>query len=80
MRLNSSYFYTLRENPNDEESVSGQLLIRGGYIKKSYVGLLEPFGKSMGENKARQLLDTLETFALDAGMNSSKTGTTPKYI
>ena len=27
----------------------------------------------MGENKARQLLDTLETFVLDAGMNSGKT-------
>ena len=39
MRLNSSYFYTLRENPNDEESVSGQLLIRGGYIKKSSSGI-----------------------------------------
>lgn len=47
--------------------------MQGGYIKKNYVGLLEPFGKSMGENKARQLLDTLETFVLDAGMNSSKT-------
>ncbi len=39
MKLNSSYFYTLRENPNDEESVSGQLLIRGGYIKKSSSGI-----------------------------------------
>lgn len=34
--------------------------------------LLEPF-KEAGENKGRQLLDTLETFVLDAGMNSSKT-------
>ena len=39
MRLNNSYFYTLRENPNDEESTSGQLLIRGGYIKKSSSGI-----------------------------------------
>ena len=39
MKLKNSYFYTLRENPNDEESVSGQLLIRGGYIKKSSSGI-----------------------------------------
>ncbi len=47
--------------------------VQGGYIKKNYVELLEPFNKEMGENKARQLLDTLETFVLDAGMNSGKT-------
>lgn len=39
MKLNNSYFYTLRENPNDEESTSGILLIRGGYIKKSSSGI-----------------------------------------
>ena len=39
MKLSNSYFYTLRENPNDEESTSGQLLIRGGYIKKSSSGI-----------------------------------------
>lgn len=47
--------------------------VQGGYIKKNFVELLEPFSKEMGENKARQLLDTLETFVLDAGMNSGKT-------
>ncbi|MBO4235278.1 MAG: PucR family transcriptional regulator [Firmicutes bacterium] len=47
--------------------------LQGGHIKRNYVSLLEPFMKEMGENKARQLLDTLETFVLDAGMNSSKT-------
>ena len=39
MKLNNSYFYTLRENPSDEESTSGKLLIRGGYIKKSSSGV-----------------------------------------
>ncbi len=47
--------------------------VQGGYIKKNYVELLEPFKKEMGEHKARQLLETLETFVLDAGMNSGKT-------
>lgn len=46
--------------------------IQGGFVKKNYIELLEPF-KEAGENKGRQLLDTLETFVLDAGMNSSKT-------
>ena len=47
--------------------------VQGGHLKKVYSDLLEPFKREMGENKARQLLDTLETFVLDAGMNSSKT-------
>jgi hypothetical protein len=51
------------------------LQVQGGYLKKTYMDLLEPFKREMGENKARQLLDTLETFVLDAGMNSSKTST-----
>ena len=50
-----------------------QLQNQGGYLKKNYIELLEPFKREMGENKARQLLETLETFILDAGMNGAKT-------
>lgn len=46
--------------------------LQGGYVKKNYMELLEPF-KIAGENKGKQLLETLETFVLDAGMNSGKT-------
>lgn len=46
--------------------------LQGGYVKKNYMELLEPF-KEAKENKGRQLLETLETFVLDAGMNSAKT-------
>ncbi len=46
--------------------------VQGGYLKKNYMDFLEPFRKN-GDNKARQLLETLETFILDAGMNSAKT-------
>lgn len=49
------------------------LQVQGGYLKKNYQELLEPFSRELGENKAKQLLDTLETFVLDAGMNSGKT-------
>ncbi len=45
---------------------------QGGFVKKSYIELLEVF-KHVGGNKGKQLLETLETFILDAGMNSSKT-------
>ena len=51
------------------------LQVQGGHLKKNYMDLLDPFYREMGENKARQLLETLETFVLDAGMNSGKTGT-----
>ncbi|MDD4282397.1 MAG: proline--tRNA ligase [Bacilli bacterium] len=34
MKLKSSFFYTIRENIKDEESISGNLLVRSGMIKK----------------------------------------------
>ncbi|MBQ7703644.1 MAG: helix-turn-helix domain-containing protein, partial [Firmicutes bacterium] len=46
--------------------------VNGGQLRKSFTDLLEPFRKE-GSNKAKQLLTTLETFVLDAGMNSAKT-------
>ncbi len=49
------------------------LQLQGGHIKKNYSELLEPFNREVGGNKAKQLLNTLETFVLDAGMNSNKT-------
>ena len=39
MKLSNSYFYTLRENAKDEESVSGNLLVRSGMIKKVAAGI-----------------------------------------
>ena len=47
--------------------------LQGGHIKRNYYELLEPFNREVGGNKAKQLLGTLETFVLDAGMSSSKT-------
>ncbi len=45
--------------------------MQGGDLRKNFIDLLAPFRE--GDNKARQLLETLETFVLDAGMNSGKT-------
>ena len=40
MKLSNSFFYTIRENAKDEDSVSGNLLVRAGMIKKSSSGCL----------------------------------------
>lgn len=47
MKLSKSYFYTLRENVKDEDSTSGNLLVRAGMIKKSSSGIymIMPMGK-----------------------------------
>lgn len=42
-------------------------------LKETFMNLLDPFNRELGSNKAKQLLDTLETFVLDAGLNSSMT-------
>ena len=39
MKLSNSFFYTLREDVKDEDSASGNLLVRAGYIKKSSSGV-----------------------------------------
>ena len=39
MKLKNSYFYTLREDVKDEESLSGKLLVRSGMIKKVGAGI-----------------------------------------
>lgn len=46
--------------------------LKGGTVKKNYLDLLKPF-KTAGEAKSRQLMETLETFVLDAGLNTAKT-------
>ena len=39
MRINNSYFFTLREDAKDEESRSGNLLVRSGMTKKVGAGI-----------------------------------------
>lgn len=47
MKLSKSFFYTMRENAKDEDSTSGNLLVRAGMIKKSSSGIymIMPMGK-----------------------------------
>lgn len=63
MRLSNSFFYTLRENAKDEDSVSSNLLVRAGMIKKSSNGMymIMPMGKkvlSKIENIVREEMDS----------------------
>jgi prolyl-tRNA synthetase len=39
MKLKNNYFFTLRENVKDEDSLSGNLLVRSGMIKKVSAGV-----------------------------------------
>ena len=39
MKLSNSYFYTIREDAKDEESISGNLLVRSGMIRKNSAGV-----------------------------------------
>ncbi len=39
MKLKESYFFTIRENSKDEETVSGNLLVRSGMVKKAGSGI-----------------------------------------
>lgn len=62
MKLSNSYFYTMRENAKDEDSTSGNLLVRSGMIKKSSSGcyMMMPMGKRVLqkiENIVREEMD-----------------------
>ena len=39
MKLKNSYFYTIKENIKDEDSISGNLLVRSGMIKRTSSGV-----------------------------------------
>lgn len=51
MKLSNSYFFTLRENAKDEDSISSNLLVRAGMIKKLSNGIymILPMGKKVLE-------------------------------
>ena len=46
--------------------------IKSDTVKKNYMDLIAPF-KAAREGKGKQLLETLEIYVLDAGMNTSRT-------
>lgn len=62
MKLKHSYFYTLREDSKDEESVSGNLLTRSGMIKKSSSGVYMylPLGYKVIKNIEKIVREEME--------------------
>ncbi len=52
MKLSNSFFYTLREDVKDEESTSGNLLVKSGMIKKTSNGIYTfmPLGLKVLQN------------------------------
>ncbi|MBD5424166.1 MAG: proline--tRNA ligase, partial [Allobaculum sp.] len=63
MKLSNSFFYTLRENAKDEDSISSNLLVRAGMIKKLSNGIymMMPMGKRVLaniENIVREEMDS----------------------
>jgi prolyl-tRNA synthetase len=62
MKLKNSYFYSLREAPKDEESISGILLNRAGYIKKTSAGIYMflPLGLKVKNNIEKIIREEME--------------------
>ena len=62
MRLKRSYFYTLRQDAKDEESISGNLLTRSGMIKKSSSGVYMylPMGYKVIKNIEKVIREEME--------------------
>ena len=57
MKLKNAYFYTLREDARDEDSISGNLLVKAGYIKKTSAGIymMLPLGLRV-QNKIEEII------------------------
>ena len=52
MKLKTSFFYTLREDAKDEETTSGNLLVKSGMAKKTMAGVYTymPLGLKAKQN------------------------------
>ena len=57
MKLNDKYFFTLREDQREEDSTSGNLLVKAGYIKKTSAGvyMMLPLGLRV-QNKIEEII------------------------
>ena len=71
MKLKNTYFFTLREDARDEDSTSGNLLVKAGFIKKTSAGIyiMLPLGLRV-QNKIEEIIrkNMNETGALEVKM------------
>ena len=62
MRLSKDFFYTLREDAKDEDSVSGNLLVKSGMIKKVSNGIYMnmPLGEKVSKNVIKIIREEMD--------------------
>ena len=78
MKLKTNFFYTLRENAKDEDSTSGNLLVRSGMIKKIGAGIymfmplgLRAFNNIKNIMAKREFVPNLESFIISSILSLS---------
>lgn len=67
MRLSKDFFYTLREDAKDEDSVSGNLLVKSGMIKKVSNGIY--MNMPLGEKVSKNVINIIREEMNKAGAN-----------
>lgn len=67
MRLSKDFFYTLREDAKDEDSVSGNLLVKSGMIKKVSNGIY--MNMPLGEKVTQNVIKIIREEMNNAGAN-----------
>ena len=70
MRLSKDFFYTIKENISDEDSVSGNLLVRSGMIKKIGNGIYAKL--PLGEKAIQNIENIVRKYMNEAGANELK--------
>lgn len=73
MKLKNNFFYTIREDIKDEESVSGKLLVKSGMIKKNSNGIYmyTPLGRKVVKNIESIVRDEMDASgAMEVSMPS----------
>ena len=67
MRLSKDFFYTLREDAKDEDSVSGNLLVKSGMIKKVSNGIY--MNMPLGQRVSQKVIEIVRECMNEAGAN-----------
>ena len=67
MRLSKDFFYTIKENVSDEDSISGKLLVKSGMIKKVGNGIYAKL--PLGEKTAKNIENIVRKHMNNAGAN-----------
>lgn len=67
MRLSKEFFYTLREDAKDEDSVSGNLLVKSGMIKKVSNGIY--MNMPLGQRVSQKVIQIVRECMDETGAN-----------